>query len=70
VALRDQRRRLGSRKRGTLGDKQIEADIAVRLDGKISDVTQRLDLRVRIRYGSWSNHGTRRPLLAPQNPGE
>jgi hypothetical protein len=40
VALRDQGRRLGARKLGALGDKQIEADIAVRLDGKFLDVAQ------------------------------
>jgi hypothetical protein len=30
--LRDQRRRLGARQLGLLGNKEIEADIAVRLD--------------------------------------
>lgn len=40
VALRDQRRRLRTRELGPLGDKQIEADIAVRLDGKLSGVAQ------------------------------
>jgi hypothetical protein len=36
VALRDQSRRLRTREFGPLGNKQIEADIAVRLDGKLS----------------------------------
>ena len=36
VPLRDQRRRLGARKLRPLGNKEIEADIAVRLDGKLS----------------------------------
>ena len=40
VALSDQRRGLCPRKLGTLGNKEIEADIAVRLDGKLSDITQ------------------------------
>ena len=38
--LSDQRRSLCPRKLGTLGNKEIEADIAVRLDGKLSDITQ------------------------------
>jgi hypothetical protein len=50
MTLGDQSRRLGSRKCGSLGNKEIEADIAVRLDWKIPDVTQSLDLRLRIRY--------------------
>jgi len=40
VPLRDQRRRLGARQLGPLGNKQIEADIAVRLDWELSDVAQ------------------------------
>lgn len=40
VPLRDQRRRLGARQLGSLGNKEIEADIAVRLDWKLSDVAQ------------------------------
>jgi hypothetical protein len=40
VPLGDQRRRLGSRQLGPLGNKEIEADIAVRLDWKLFDVTQ------------------------------
>ena len=40
VPLRDQRRRLRSRQLGLLGNKEIEADIAVRLDWKLSDVAQ------------------------------
>jgi len=40
VPLRDQGRRLGARQLGPLGNKEIEADIAVRLDWKLSDVAQ------------------------------
>jgi len=40
VPLRDQGRRLGARQLRTLGNKQIEADIAVRLDWKLIDVAQ------------------------------
>jgi hypothetical protein len=38
--LRYQRGRLRSRQLGPLGNKEIEADIAVRLDWKLSDVAQ------------------------------
>jgi hypothetical protein len=65
VTLGNQRRRLGPRKASALGDKQIEADIAVRLDGKILAVTQGLDLRLRIRYRSWSHDTGRGSLLSP-----
>ena len=51
MPLRDQRRRLGPRELGTVGNKEIEADIAVRLDGKLFDVAQTLALRRRIRHG-------------------
>ena len=51
VSQRDERRRLGSGKLSPLGNKEIEADIAVRLDGKLFDVAQRLTLRRRIRNG-------------------
>jgi hypothetical protein len=40
VPLGDQSRRLGPRQLGVLGNKQIEADITVRLDGKFSRVGQ------------------------------
>ncbi len=40
VSLRDQSRRLGAGKLCSLGNKEIEADIAVRLDWKLSDVAQ------------------------------
>jgi hypothetical protein len=40
VSLRDQSRRLRARKLGALGNKEIEADIAVRLDWKLSGVAQ------------------------------
>ena len=40
MPLRYQRRRLGARQLGPLGNKQIEADITVRLDWKLSDVAQ------------------------------
>jgi hypothetical protein len=40
VSLRDQSRRLGAGKLCLLGNKEIEADIAVRLDWKLSDVAQ------------------------------
>jgi len=40
VAQSDQSGSLGPRKLSTMGDKQIEADIAVRLDGKLSDLAQ------------------------------
>ena len=51
VSQRDERRRLGSGKLSPLGNKEIEADIAVRLDGKLFDVAQRLTLRRCIRNG-------------------
>jgi len=38
--MRDQCRRLRSRQLGPLGNKEIEADIAVRLDWKLSDGAQ------------------------------
>jgi hypothetical protein len=50
VPLGDQCCRLSARQAGSLGDKQIEADITVRLDGKLSDITQMLDLCRCIRY--------------------
>ena len=40
MAEGDERRRLGPRKIGLLGNKEIEADIAVRLDGKLSCLAQ------------------------------
>ena len=40
VSLSNQGRSLGPRELGTLGNKEIEADIAVRLDRKLSRVTQ------------------------------
>jgi len=40
MPLRNQCRRLGPRQLGTLGNKEIEADIAVRLDGKLFDLGQ------------------------------
>jgi hypothetical protein len=40
VTLGDQRRSLGPGKLSTVGNKEIEADIAVRLDGVLSDVAQ------------------------------
>jgi len=51
VTLRDEGCRLGPRKLCSLSNKEIEADIAVRLDGKLPDVTQRLTLRRIVRYG-------------------
>jgi hypothetical protein len=51
VPLRDQRRSLRPRKLGTLGNKEVEADIAVRLDRKLSGVAQSLYLCLRIRHG-------------------
>lgn len=68
VSLRDQRGRLRTRELGTLGNKEIEADIAVRLDGKLSGIAQSLDLRLRIRYGGGRNDWRGGSLLAPQNP--
>jgi hypothetical protein len=40
VSLGDQSGRLGPRELGALGNKQIEADITVRLDGKFSRLGQ------------------------------
>ena len=40
VPLRDQSRRLGARELGAMGNKQVEADIAVRLDRELSRITQ------------------------------
>ena len=44
----DQGRRLGAGKLRPLGNKEVEADIAVRLDRKLSGFAQRLDLGLRI----------------------
>ena len=40
VPLRDQSRRLSARQLGPLGNKEVEADIAVRLDQKLFDIAQ------------------------------
>jgi len=40
VPLSDKGCRLGAGKLRPLGDKEVEADIAVRLDGKLSDIAQ------------------------------
>jgi len=40
VSLRDQGGRLRSGKLRSLSNKEVEADIAVRLDGKLSDIAQ------------------------------
>ena len=69
VSQRDQGRCLRPRKLGTLGNKEVEADIAVRLDWKLSGVAQRLYLGLSIRHGG-GNDGGRRSLLAPENPRE
>src|SRR5438132_2523545 len=70
VSLRDEGCRLRPRKLSALGNKEIEADIAVRLDGKLPDFTQRLTLRRIIRYGCACHDRGRGPLLAPQYPGQ
>src|SRR5947207_3029079 len=70
VSLRNKSRRLRPRKLSTVGNKEIEADIAVRLDGKLPDVAQRLALRRIVRYGCGGNDGRCCPLLPPQHPGE
>ena len=68
VPLRDQCCRLGARKLGALGNKEVEADIAVRLDRKLSGVAQSLDLGSRIRHRGGGNDGRGRSLLSPENP--
>jgi len=70
VPLGDQGSRLGPRELGTVGNKEIEADIAVRLDGKLFDVAQTLALRRRIRHWRGCNGGAGRSLLSPKDPGE
>jgi len=51
VSQRNQGRGLRPRKLGTLGNKEVEADIAVRLDWKLPGVAQRLYLGLSIRHG-------------------
>ena len=68
VALRNKGRGLGTRQPGVVGNKEIEADIAVRLDGKLLEVAQRLALRGRVRHGSGSDNGGGRSLFPPENP--
>jgi hypothetical protein len=68
VSQRYQSGRLGSGKLSLLGNKEIEADIAVRLDGKLLDVAQRLTLRRRIRNGSGGNDRGGGTLFAPEHP--
>ena len=70
MPLRDQRRRLGPRELGTVSNKEIEADIAVRLDGKLFDVAQTLALRRRIRHWRGCNSGAGRSLFSPKDPGK
>jgi hypothetical protein len=53
-----------------VGNKEIEADIAVRLDGKLSDVAQRLALRRRVRHWGGCENGIGRSLFPPKDPGE
>ncbi len=65
VALRDQSRGLSSRQLGPVGNKEIEADIAVRLDWKLSGVAQTLNLGLRIRHWCGGNDGSGRSLLSP-----
>ena len=70
VAVGDEGGRLSPRQIRLLGYKQIEADIAVRPDGKLSNVAQGLALRWRVRYRCCSNNWRWRPLFTPQYPGE
>ena len=69
VSLSNQRRCLRPRELGPLGNKEVEADIAVRLDRKLSGVAQDLNLRLRIRHWGGNDCGGR-SLFAPENPGE
>jgi hypothetical protein len=55
MALGDEGSRLGARKFSLMGNKEVEADIAVRLDRKLSGVAQSLDLGLRIRHRGCGN---------------
>ena len=70
VPLRYQRRGLGTRQVGVVGNKEVEADIAVRLDRKRFDVAQGLALRGRVRNWSGSHDGPRRSFFPPKDPGK
>lgn len=69
VAERDQRRRLCARNISLPGDKQIEANIAVRLDQELGDAAQTLALGGSFRHGRGTDQ-CRLPLLSPEHPGK
>lgn len=64
VPLSDQSRRLGTRELGPMGNKQIEADIAVRLDGKRSRVAQTSSPSAYPTWG-WGRQPPRAPEIVP-----